>query len=207
MRQIVRTTMMVLLTMCFMAHPAQAQDAKKAIREHYAAVKEQLKMYDELNKTGDVYPVPQMFSVVVKQNLPATGYHEETIQMMYREDKKSDEQIYADLYLEFATKKYNFAVRQFYEEYLYDKQGRIQFIYALESDFGDVFQREYRFYFNQGKLIDVNIKSRANDSEPFKDIYSGKTVPDAYRSYYQDRTSSAKSIMTIFKTIDSSREL
>ena len=44
MRQIVRTTMMVLLTMCFMAHPAQAQDAKKAIREHYAAVKEQLKM-------------------------------------------------------------------------------------------------------------------------------------------------------------------
>ena len=205
MRQILR--IMVLLLMCSVACSVQAQDAKKAIREHYAAVKERLKMYDELNKTSDIYPVPQMYSVVVKQNLPATGYHEETIQMVYREETKSDEQIYADLYLDFATKKYNFAAREFYEEYLYDKQGRIQFIYALESDFGDVFQREYRFYFSQGKLIDVNVKSRANDEDPFKDVYSGKSVPEEYSSYYQRRMSSAKSIVSIFKTIDVSREL
>ena len=206
MRQIVKIMMMVLL-MCSVAYSVQAQDARKAIREHYAAVKEQLKMYDELKETGDIYPVPQMYSVVVKQNLPATGYHEETIQMVYREETKSDEQIYADLYLDFATKKYNFAAREFYEEYLYDKQGRVQFIYALESDYGDVYQREYRFYFSQGKLIDVNVKSRATDSEPFKDVYSGNSVPEEYRSYYQRRMSSAKSVMTIFKTIDASREL
>ena len=207
MRQIVKIMMMVLL-MCSVAYPVHAQDAMKAIREHYAAVKEQLKMYDELKETGDIYPVPQIYSVVVKQNLPGTGYHEETIQMVYREETKSAEQIYAfDLYLDFATKKYNFAAREFYEEYLYDKQGRIQFLYALESDFGDVYQREYRFYFSQGKLIDVIIKSRANDGEPFKDVYSGNSVPKEYSSYYQQRMSSAKSIMTIFKAIDASREL
>ena len=205
MRQILR--IMVLLLMCSVACSVQAQDAKKTIREHYAAVKERLKMYDELKETGDIYPVPQMYSVVVKQNLPATGYHEETIQMVYREETKSDEQIYADLYLDFATKKYNFAAREFYEEYLYDKQGRIQFIYALESDYGDVFQREYRFYFSQGKLIDVNVKSRANDGEAFKDVYSCKSGPEEYNSYYQRRMSSAKSIVSIFKTIDASREL
>lgn len=206
MRQIVKTMMMVLL-MCSVAYSVQAQDARKAIREHYAAVKEQLKMYDELKETGDIYPVPQMYSVVVKQNLPATGYHEETIQMVYREETKSDEQIYADLYLDFATKKYNFAAREFYEEYLYDKQGRIQFIYGLESDYGDVYQREYRFYFSQGRLIDVNIKSRANDGDTFNDVYNGKYVPKEYNSYYQDRMSSSKSIMSIFKTIDAAREM
>ena len=104
-------------------------------------------------------------------------------------------------------KKYNFAVRQFYEEYLYDKQGRIQFIYGLESDYGDVYQREYRFYFSQGRLIDVNIKSRANDGDTFNDVYNGKDVPKEYNSYYQDRMSSSKSIMSIFKTIDAAREM
>lgn len=126
--------------------------------------------------------------------------------MVYREKTKYDGQIYADLYLDFATKKYNFAARQFYEEYLYDNQGRIQFIYGLESDYGDVYQREYRFYFNQGKLIDVNIKSRANDGDTFKDVFSGNSVPKEYNSYYQGRISSAKSVMSIFKSIDASRE-
>ncbi len=204
MKQILRT-IFLLLTMCFAAHAIQAQDAKKAIREHYAAVKEQLKMYDELKATGDLYPVPQIYSVVVKQNLPATGYHEENIQMIYREETDSDEQIYPNLYLDFATKKYNYAAREFYEEYLYDKQGRVQFIYALESDFNEVFQREYRFYFSQGKLIDVNVKSRAKDGEPFTNAYTGKTVPQQYRSYYQDRLSTAKSIQTVFDAIDAAR--
>ena len=117
MRQIARTMMMVLL-ICSAACSVWAQDARKNIREHYAAVKEQLRMYDELKETGDIYPVPQTYSVIVKQNLPGTGYHEETIQMVYREKTKYDGQIYADLYLDFATKKYNFAARQFYEEYL-----------------------------------------------------------------------------------------
>ena len=206
MRQIARTLTMILLA-CSIACSVHAQDAKKNIREHYTAVKEELKTYDELKETGDMYPVPQIYSVVIKQNLPGTGYHEETIQMLYREETKYDEQIYADLYLDFATKKYNFAARQFYEEYLYDKQGRIQFIYGLESDYGDVYQREYRFYFSQGRLIDVNIKSRANDGDTFNDVYNGKDVPKEYNSYYQDRMSSSKSIMSIFKTIDAAREM
>ena len=206
MRQIARTLTMILLA-CSIACSVHAQDAMKNICEHYTAVKEELKTYDELKETGDMYPVPQIYSVVIKQNLPGTGYHEETIQMLYREETKYDEQIYADLYLDFATKKYNFAARQFYEEYLYDKQGRIQFIYGLESDYGDVYQREYRFYFSQGRLIDVNIKSRANDGDTFNDAYNGKYVPKEYNSYYQDRMSSSKSIMSIFKTIDAAREM
>ena len=206
MRQVARTLTMILLA-CSIACSVHAQDAKKNIREHYTAVKEELKTYDELKETGDMYPVPQIYSVVIKQNLPGTGYHEETIQMLYREETKYDEQIYADLYLDFATKKYNFAARQFYEEYLYDKQGRIQFIYGLESDYGDVYQREYRFYFSQGRLIDVNIKSRANDGDTFNDVYNGKYVPKEYNSYYQARMSSSKSIMSIFKTIDAAREM
>ena len=188
---------------------AQAQDAKQAIRQHYADAKAQVAQMQELEKSGDQYPVPQTYTVVIKQNLPATGYHEETLQMFYREEKKSDEQIYADLYLDFATQKYNFAAREYYQEYLYDKQGRIEFIYATEPDIVNGIDYEYRFYFSQGRLIDVLVKSRktGEGETTFNTVYQGKTVPAQYSDEYKNLVASSKSIMTVFKSIDSNRHL
>lgn len=188
---------------------AQAQDAKKAIRQHYADVKAQVSQIQELEKTGDTYPVPQTYTVIIKQNLPATGYHEETLQMFYREELKNDEQIYADLYLDFATQKYNFAAREYYQEYLYDKQGNIEFIYSIEPDVINGIDYEYRFYFSKGRLIDVLVKSRKTGAGEtiFNTIYQGKTVPAQNIDEYKARVASSKSIMNVFKSIDKNRHL
>lgn len=205
MRQII----FVISLLCLCTLAAQAQDAKQAIRQHYADAKANIAQIQELEKSGDQYPVPQTYTVVIKQNLPATGYHEETLQMFYREELESDEQIYADLYLDFATQKYNFAAREYYQEYLYDKQGRIEFIYATEPDVINGIDYEYRFYFSQGRLIDVIVKNRkmGEGETTFNTVYQGKTVPAQYSKEYKSYVASSKSIMTVFKSIDSNRHL
>ena len=205
MKQIILDISLLLLNTL----TTQAQDAKQAIRQHYADVKAQVAQIQEIEKSGDQYPVPQTYTVVIKQNLPGTGYHEETLQMFYREELESDEQIYADLSLDFATQKYNFAAREYYQEYLYDKQGRIEFIYATEPDVVNGIDYEYRFYFSQGRLIDVLVKSRktGEGETTFNTVYQGKAVPAQYSEEYRNCVASSKSIMTVFKSIDSNRHL
>ena len=188
---------------------AQAQDVKSAIRQHYAEAKAYIEQIKQLEAEGDIYPVPQVFSVQVKQNLPATGYHEEDIKMYYREEQDSDEQIYPDLFLNFATKQYNFAARTFYEEYLYDKQGRLAFFYGSTPDIDEAmtYEHELRFYFDKGQLIEVLLKRRPIEGGTFTTIYQGKSLPKAYKGYYESRLSASKDIMQTFKAINAGREL
>ena len=204
MKQIALT--MILALGC-LAETAQAQDVKAAIRKHYAAAKAYVEQQREVEVGGDIYPVTQCFSVQVKQNLPATGYHQEDVKMYYREEQETDEQIYADLYLDFATKQYNFAARKYYEEYLYDQQGRVEFIYAALPDLDEGKDYELRFYFSKGELIETIVKNRPMDGGTFETIYQGKTVPAAYSDSYESRLSAAKGIMELFKTINANKEL
>ena len=185
----------------------QAQDVKSAIRQHYAEAKAYIEQIKQLEAEGDTYPVPQVFSVKIEQNLPGTGYHEEAIKMYYREEQDSAEQIYADLFLDFATKQYNFAARKYYEEYLYDQQGRIEFIYATLPDLNEGKDYELRFYFSKGELIETIVKSRPMGDSTFETVYQGKTVPKGYSDSYESRLSAAKGIMELFKTINANREL
>ena len=122
------------LALSILSEPAGAQDFKKAIRQHYVDAKTYVDDIQAVAAGGDIYPVPQCFTTHITQNLPGTGYHQEDISMYYREILSSDDQIYPSLALEFATKKYNFAAREFYEEYLYDDKQQIQFIFATTPD-------------------------------------------------------------------------
>lgn len=204
MRQIVLT---LILALGCLAKTAQAQDAKAAIRQHYAAAKAYVEQQQQVEAGGDIYPVTQCFSVQVKQNLPATGYHQEDVKLYYREEQETDEQIYPDLCLDFATKRYNFAARTYYEEYLYDQQERVEFIYAALPDLDEGKSYELRFYFKKGELIETIVKSRPMDGGTFETVYQGKTVPAAYSDSYESRLSAAKGIMDLFKTINANREL
>ena len=204
MRQ--KTRMIVLLAMCILVQTTLAQDALKAIREHYAAAKEYVSQTAEIEAEGETYPVPQYFTARVKQNLPGTGYHEEEVLMYYREEGE-DEQIYPSLYLDFAIMKYNFAARKFYEEFLYDAQGQIQFIFASIPDFIDDMFYEFRFYHDSGKLIQVIVKRHSMSGGDFTTIYTGKTIPKEYADYYHARYDLSKRIMNIFKAIDDARQL
>ena len=207
MRLIALILTMMLVALGSMAQTAKPQDPKAAIRKHYAAAKAYVEQQQQVEAGGDIYPVTQCFTAQVKQNLPATGYHYEDMKMYYREELKEEGQIYPDLFLDFATKRYNFAAREYYEEYLYDQQGRIEFIYAAQPDLSDGKDYELRFYFNNGELIEVIVKSRQMDGGTFDTIYQGKTVPAPYSDSYKSRLGAAKGIMALFKTIIANREL
>ena len=172
MKQIALT---LILALGCLAETAQAQDAKAAIRQHYAAAKAYVEQQQQVEAGGDFYPVTQCFTVQVKQNLPGTGYHQEDVKLYYREEQDSAEQIYPDLLLDFATKRYNFAARTYYEEYLYDQQGRIEFIYAALPDLDEGKDYELRFYFSKGQLIETIVKCRPMGGSEFETVYQGKT--------------------------------
>lgn len=206
MKQIAQT-ILLLLAMCALAQPALAQDVKKAIREHYAEAKAYVDQVAKGEAEDYTYPVPRYFSAHVKQNLPATGLHQEEMLMYYQERRDSIEQIYPSLYLDFAIKKYNFAAREYYEEYLYDEQGHIQFIYATSPDLDFENDYEFRFYFSKGMLKEILVKRRPVGKGEYTTYYTGKSVPDEFRQSYAGYYDTSKNVMRIFNAIDAGRQL
>ena len=206
MKQILQT-ILLLLAFCALPLTAQAQDVKKAIRAHYAEAKAYVDQVKKMEAEGFSYPVPQYFSAHVKQNLPATGFHQEEVLMYYQERRDSDEQIYPSLYLDFAVKKYNFAAREYYEEYLYDEQGRIQFIYATSPILDFENDYEFRLYFSGGQLAELLVKRRPQGKGDYTTVYTGKTVPEEYQSSYNGYYGTSQTVMRTFNAINDGRQL
>jgi hypothetical protein len=127
--------------------------------------------------------------------------------MYYQEQRDSDSQIYPSLYLDFAVKKYNFAAREYYEEYLYDAQGRIQFIYATSPILDFENDYEFRLYFSGGQLVEFLVKRRPQGKGEYTTVYTGKTVPEEYQSSYDGYYSTSQSVMRIFNAINEGRQL
>ncbi len=192
----------LLFLFAFSCLTVSAQDVKKAIRDHYTSAKEYVSAVEKLESEGESYPVPMYFKVKCLQNYPGTGCHEENISMYYNEVENDD--IIPPIYLDFAVMKYNFAACEYYEEYLYDRQGRIQFFYYAGPDV-DGIDWEYRFYFNNGKLFDVLVKMREMDSDEYKTAYTGKTAPAKYNGIYQSKLNTSDHILKMFKAIDAVR--
>ena len=119
---------------------AKAQYTIEDIRKSYASVKEY---------------IAQM-----------SGDHEH-LWMYYSELEGSP--IYPPHYLWFATRKYNYAVREYYEEYLYDRKGQIMFIYASNPDviFGEIF--EFRLYYDGQRLLKCIVKQRKWDEKNYRE--------------------------------------
>lgn len=180
-----------------------AQDAVESIRKEYAALKADIaEMMREEGRPSEYY------QVLVRQNLPGTGPHFEDTRMYWGE--RDDDEIYPTHYLHMVTTKYNFAAREFYEEYLYDEKGRIHFIYAQTPDADEdiATMHEFRFYFNAGKLVKVLVKSRkVAEAGAFADEYSGATVPAKYDSHYQNYLAWVKRFSKLFDAVDGAAHL
>ena len=183
-----------------------AQDAVSAIRKHYTETQEMVKQYAEWEKEGEwTMPCPMYYEVNIKQNLPGTGYHKEWIRLYFYE--KENEEWEADepmLFrnIHFVTAKYNYAAREFYDEYLFDEKGNLEFIFARNADIDDFKGGEYRFYFKDGKLIKVIVSVRNLETEKYEQKYTGTKVPEEYESDYKDYLGKAKHYKDLFKTID-----
>lgn len=199
MRKIV---LMTLLALAWVQMTC-AQNTVESIRKEYTEIKEDIaEMMREEGRPDEYY------QVLVRQNLPATGGHFEDTRMYWGE--RDDDEIYPTHYLRMVTTKYNFAAREFYEEYLYDEKGRILFIYAQTPDVDENFEKmyEFRFYFNAGKPIKVLVKNhKMNSKDAFAEEYSGTTVPAKYQSIYQNYLSWVKKFSKLFDAVDGAAHL
>ena len=98
---------------------AVAQNTIDSIRKEYQGVKEWIALMSE-NFPSDGIP-PEYYELRVAQNLAGSGPHHENIRMYYGElasDEEGDP--YPPHFLRFATAEYNFAAREYHEEYLFD---------------------------------------------------------------------------------------
>ena len=183
--------------LCCMVLCIDAQTTVESIRKEYSEIKSSL----ALMMQEDGIPA-EYCQLHVAQNLPGTGGHFEDV-LFYWGDNDDDE-IYPSHYVRYASTKYNYAAREFYEEYMYDQKGNTIFIYARTPDFdfdnGIIY--DFRFYLNKGKVINVIVKSSADGGKTFKDVYTGKTVPEKYAEEYKRCLDASKRYKTLYNAID-----
>lgn len=193
----------IIACMILCCQTMNAQDALSSIRKHYADMQERVKTNTELMNSEDMYPTPDYRQYSYVTNLPGSGYHQEQL-MMFESTKENDygEVIWSAL--EFATYKYNYGGRPFYEEYLYDSKGNIEFIYAKNPDVDDFSGGEFRFYYKGGKLFKAIVKVNNQQTSLLEETYSGATIPSQYTREHQAYYKRASKLKTFF---DVSRQL
>ena len=193
-----RRVIIVIAFLTFSTLVAHAQYTIEDIRKSYASVKEYIaQMSGDFPTDGIPH---EYYHLNVEQNLPGTGPHHEHVWMYFGEQEV--DAIYPPHYLWFTTKKYNYAVREYYEEYLYDNQGRIMFIYATNPDvvFGEIY--EFRLYFDGQRLLKCIVKQRQADEKTYREVYNGPTIPEAYQETTGMLQGNATVNLRLFKEID-----
>lgn len=196
----------VLLLFALSLQTGWAQNTVESIRQRYADAKTYASTHtgDNLNDGAEF---GEYYHLEARQWLPGTGGHIEHTYLYYGEQECDEDVIYAPHYLKFATKRFNFAAREYYQEFLYDSDGKVAFIYGydpmtkLEGDTDDQ-QYEFRFYFSNGRLIRAIIKRKSYDEEVFRQIYSGATLKPAYQSNYDELLSASRTLHQLFADIE-----
>lgn len=190
-----------------------AQNTIESIRKEYQDVHEMIVSMTPDKEGMSAWP-PEYYDLKVVQNLAGTGPHKENIRMFYGELEPEEEgDPYPPHYLLFVTAKYNFAAREFYEEYLYDNKGQVMFIYAITPDVSDVnsIPYELRMWFDGKRLLRFTAKKAEGlesyeydnlRNATFKETYSGKTIPELYQGETDRCKQRAKRFLTMFKGID-----
>lgn len=193
---------------------ASAQNSIQGIRKAYQEVHE---MIDKMTPKGDISweMPPEFYDLHVVQNLPGTGKHEENIRMFYGYLESEEEgDPFPPHYLRFTTAKYNFAAREYYEEYLYDDKGQVMFIYAIMADviIGELIPYELRLYFDGERLLRFTAKKYDGQSgyldiaslrkAIFKEEFSGTVIPEKFGEATDSLKQRAKRFLTMFKGID-----
>lgn len=203
-----RIIMSVMLAGCLQA--ALAQNTIASIRKAYQEQKQIVaQMSDDFPMRGNP---PEYYHLHVAQNLPGTGPHHENVRMYYG-DLPTEEEYdpFPPHYLSLVSSKYNFAAREFYEEYLYDNQGQVMFIYARTPDVEFPKLHEFRLYFDGQRLLRLSVKvaedldsfeDKVVEAASFKEVYTGTTIPEQYADFCSRYTAWASHYLVMFKAVD-----
>lgn len=185
-----------------------AQNTEQTIRNRYASVKEYIASHNEDNP-NDGATWAEFYHVEAQQMLPGTGGHREDMYMYWDECEGGTDLIYPKHRISFATARYNFAAMTYYEEFLYDADGSVAFIYAHDpynymEEKGCAMERELRFYMNRGKLIKADIRSRyLEEGEQYETEYVGVTLnKEEYKEQYNLLLKKAAKIRSMFTAVE-----
>ena len=191
-------TALTILMLCTLA--VRAQQSINDIRKSYAEAKEHIARMSE-NFPADGAPA-EFYHLHAALNLPATGPHFEDIRMYFGEKDSDAEVIYKPHYLWFLTTKYNYAVREYYEEYLFDKSGQLMFAYGINPDvvFGELY--EFRLYFAGQRLLKAIVKKKSVDEKEYQEVYNGTKLPDELTETANYYRAKAKAYLPFFENIE-----
>jgi len=188
----------ITLIICLAATSAMAQQTVQSIRERYNAIHEVMQQMTP-DKDGETMLPKEYIDLDVYQNLPGTGGHNERIRLWYGYLEDGDDVIYPPRYLRFATSKYNYAAREFYEEYLYDGQGHLLFVYAKTPDVenSDMYPFELRLWFDGKQLLRLNAKNHEGN-----EVYTGTEIPKDFQSEVNRVKDRGVQLLEMFKGLD-----
>ena len=201
-----KTITFTLLLCAVWTLTASAQNTVESIRKEYQDVQKWIA--EMRNEESETYP--EYYDLHVMQYLPATGRHEEKIRMYYTEqepDYEAEVFTFPPRLLRFATARYNFAAREFYEEYLYDDQGQVLFIFAITVDV-DEHPYQLRMWFDGKRLLQFTAKQIVDEQiddllkADAKMVYSGTTIPEKYRMETDRYQQQAEKHSKMFNSID-----
>ncbi len=167
---------MIVVIAALILFPAglKAQNTEKAIakiRKDYATALEKIKA------SGDFYDdvFVNCATINIHEMWGGSGPHQEKTEVFYQ--MGTDEAWSFDRTVFFVRNKYNVSVREFYTEILYDEQGKPEFYYHKAFGY-DGKPLEWRFYWNNGKLI-RKLVPQDIDNEAFPE----EEIPDPHKAY------------------------
>lgn len=148
-----KLSILLVLLLGFVSAQAQTTPAAKArvaeIRRMYADAK--ARMAQSQREAKDGLPANKLVANA-DYMVPGSGPSKEVIS--YHFSLKEDEEggpSYHQLY--FLTRKYNVAARTYYQEFLYDGQGRLVFFFEQGEQVN-----ETRYYWNGSELVHRAVK-------------------------------------------------
>ncbi|MBQ6202516.1 MAG: hypothetical protein IJK46_00265 [Prevotella sp.] len=194
----------LLICMAACLQLGHAQNTMESIRQRYTEAKKYIESHQG-TQDNDGSDWGEYYHMEARLFLPATGGHKEDVYMYWNE--REEDVVYPSHYLTFATSKYNYAARNFYDEYLFDEDGKVAFVYVYDpltsiSDDEPDMEYEFRFYLNKGKLIKAIVKRRADDQQPFTEVYSGTSLKNRLSTVYDQYVTKAECIRKMFIAIE-----
>jgi len=191
-KQFISIALFTLLGLMGWMPKANGQESLNKIREHYYDVKQRIAQQEGLE-------MPKYYQMNVMTILPGTGGHHKEINMYF--SSREDHEIWPSNWLELVTTSYDYAVRQYYEEYLFTPNGDLSFIFVRTPDVEFGKEYEFRFYFDDGLFL-VTIRSREVGGSDFVEVFSDTEVPTQYLSFYYEYLNNVSNYHHLFSAMD-----
>ena len=153
---------------------AETWDIEK-IRARYAQVKAQNKQNDE-----HAAECSNSASVVMEHMVPGIGKQQVKYTLHFTPYQSTEDGFLIDHQLLLAEVSFNIAARTYYEEYLYEDDGRLIFAYSRQSDLQYGRRTEARWYFNGYQVLKSSIKQDAEGEEQEQELTAGMVASHSF---------------------------